>query len=300
MGKIVLYENMRAIPYLPFYLAHAQDAFSAEGIELELQLSPSTTETAQGLLEGRADVAWGGPMRVMMHHDANPQCPLVCFCHVVARDPFLLIGRKPNSDFRFSDLMGLRIGVASEVPTPEMTFQDDLRRAGLDPFTLEWGTDFAMEENVAALREGRIDVIQVFEPYADDLIENGDGHLWHRFSSRGEIGYTTFYTTRQFVDSHWETCVGLTRAMSRVQKWLRRHSGAEAAKAVSRYFPNLTHKRLTRIIESYRVAGLWAESPELPVAAFVRLKAALLSGGLIGYDVPYQRVVVADLSDASI
>ena len=57
MGKIVLYENMRAIPYLPFYLAHAQDAFSAEGIELELQLSPSTTETAQGLLEGRADVA---------------------------------------------------------------------------------------------------------------------------------------------------------------------------------------------------------------------------------------------------
>ena len=39
------------------------------------------------------DVSWGGPMRVMMHHDADPRCPLVCFGQVVARDPFLLVGR---------------------------------------------------------------------------------------------------------------------------------------------------------------------------------------------------------------
>lgn len=300
MAKIVLYENMRAIPYVPFYLAHAQGAFSAEGVELDLRLSPSTTETPRAILNGRADVAWGGPMRVMMHHDADRQCPLVCFCQVVARDPFLLIGRRPNENFQFADLIGLRIGVASEVPTPEMTFQDDLQRAGLNPSSLAWGTELTMEENIDALRQGKVDVVQVFEPYADDLITNGDGHLWHRFSSRGDIAYTTFYTTRHFVESHWETCVGLTRAIAKTQKWLQENSGEATAKIVSKYFPSLTHERLSRMIESYQGAQLWAESPELPVSAFVRLKASLLSGGLIGYDVPYQQVVVAGLSNPGI
>ena len=300
MAKIILYENMRAIPYVPFYLAHEHGFFSAEGIEVDLRLSPSTTETPRAILNGRADVAWGGPMRVMMHHDADRVCPLVCFCQVVARDPFLLIGRTPNQNFQFSDLSELRIGVASEVPTPEMTFQDDLKRAGINPSSLAWETRLTMEENVAALRQGNLDVVQIFEPYADDLITNGDGHLWHRFSSRGDIAYTTFYTTRQFVESQWETCVGLTRAIARTQKWLRENSGEAVAKIVSKYFPSLTQERIAHMIKSYQLAKLWAESPELPAAAFVRLKASLLSGGLISYDAPYHQVVVVGLSDPAI
>ena len=35
MAKIILYENMRAIPYVPFYLAHEHGFFSAEGIEVD-------------------------------------------------------------------------------------------------------------------------------------------------------------------------------------------------------------------------------------------------------------------------
>ena len=57
MERIVLYENMRALPYVPFYLAQAQGVFSAEGLDLDLKLSPSPEETARGLLEGRADIA---------------------------------------------------------------------------------------------------------------------------------------------------------------------------------------------------------------------------------------------------
>ena len=45
------------------------------------------------------------------------------------------------------------------------------------------------------------------------------------------------------------------------------------------------------MIEGYRASGVWARSPELPVDTFVRLKASLLSGGLIDYDAPYHQVV---------
>src|SRR3546814_19029437 len=45
------------------------------------------------------------------------------------------------------------------------------------------------------------------------------------------------------------------------------------------------------MIEGYRASGVWARSPALPAATFVRLKASLLSGGLIAWDVPYNRAV---------
>jgi len=92
---LVLCENMRAVPYVPFYLAFAGGFWESEGLAIQHVVSPATTNTPLKLLEGSADVSWGGPMRVMMHHDADPRCPLACFGQVVARDPFVLVGRGP-------------------------------------------------------------------------------------------------------------------------------------------------------------------------------------------------------------
>jgi NitT/TauT family transport system substrate-binding protein len=52
------------------------------------------------------------------------------------------------------------------------------------------------------------------------------------------------------------------------------------------------------MIGAYRASGLWARQPDLPAAPYLRLKAALVSGGLIRRDPPYENVVDADLSRA--
>ncbi len=62
---ITLFENLRAVFYAPFYAAHALGAYRAEGVAVEITTSPSPTMTATSLLDGTADVAWGGPMRVL-------------------------------------------------------------------------------------------------------------------------------------------------------------------------------------------------------------------------------------------
>ncbi|MDP6874917.1 MAG: hypothetical protein QF521_15435, partial [Alphaproteobacteria bacterium] len=114
---IILYENMRTVVYVPFYLAIERGDWAAAGIDVSVQTSPNTP---------------GGPMRVMLHHDKDRECPLVCFAQAVARDPSVLVGRTPNDRFRFADLVDLRVGAMTEVPTPWMTLQDDIRRAGVD------------------------------------------------------------------------------------------------------------------------------------------------------------------------
>lgn len=287
---ITLYENLRTVVYTPFYLAIVRGEWAGEGIEVDTRLSPATTETAEGLIAGRADVSWGGPMRVMMHHDRDPDCPLVCFGQVVARDPFILVGRQPNPDFRFTDLLGPRVAVATDVPTPWMCFQDDLRRAGIDPGALNRVPDAPMVENAARLAAGEVDVVQLFEPYAAQAVADG-GHVWHRFATRGDVSYTTFYTTRRFLESDRATCAALVRGIARALQAVYAEPVDEVAAAVAGFFPDLPRPVLTAAIDGYRSSRLWAATPALPPAPVVALKAALLSGGLIARDIPYDRIV---------
>ncbi len=302
--KIVLYENLRACSYTPFYLAELAGLFAAEGLEVELRLSPAPPETAQGLIEGRADVSFGGPMRVMMHHDAararGETSPLVCFAQVVARDPFMLVGRESRPQFRFEDLIGPRLGVATDVPTPWMLLHDDLDRAGIDPGALTRAPDASMAENAEALKRGAIDVVQLFEPHAEGLVSGGHGHVWHRFSVRGDIAFTTFYTTRRFAAGRRGACMALTRAIAAALERLHDTDPAETAGIVGpAFFPDLPPEGFARIIAGYREALVWPRSTALPAAAYVRLKAALLAGGLIACDVPYEDAVDAALSEAA-
>jgi len=288
---IILYENLRTVAYTPFYLAIERGDWAAEGIEVEVRLSPKPAETAHGLLAGRADVSWGGPMRVMLHHDRDPACPLVCFGQVVARDPFILVGRGRRRRFRMQDLAGLSVAVASEVPTPWMCFQDDLRRAGIDPATISRVPDAPMAENLKRLAAGEVDAVQVFEPYAARAAIEGTAQVWHRFATRGDCGYTSFYATRGFVAENRDTCRALIRGVGRAVAALYAQPVARTVEAVAGWFPDLPRPVLCRAIAGYRDSGLWARSPALPPATFVRLKAALLSGGLIQRDIPWEAVV---------
>ena len=115
---LTLFENLRALFYAPFYAAHARGAYAAEGLEVNIVTSPSPAATATSLLDGTADVSWGGPMRVLLTYDRHPECDLVLFAEAIGRDPFFLIGREPRPDFSPADLMGARLASVSEVPTP--------------------------------------------------------------------------------------------------------------------------------------------------------------------------------------
>src|SRR5581483_5342856 len=128
---IVLQEPLRAVFYAPFYAAFALGAFAREGLDARLVTAPKPADAARGLGSGRADVA-------------DPDCDLVCFCEVATRDPFFLVGRREMPRFAFEDLMGCRVATVSEVPTPWLCLQEDMRRAGLDPSRLDRIADRSM------------------------------------------------------------------------------------------------------------------------------------------------------------
>jgi NitT/TauT family transport system substrate-binding protein len=278
---ITLFENFRAVFYAPFYAALALNAFRDEGLDVRLKTSSKPGPTAGGLSDGEIGVWWGGPMRILVAHDQDPDCGLVGFCEIVTRDPFFLSGRARRPEFQLPDLEGLRIGTVSEVPTPWMCLQDDIRRAGFDPAMLDRVSDNPMTGNAQALRDGAIDVIQVFEPFVELLASEGVGHIWYAAAARGPTSYTTLYTTERTLAEHRDAVLAMTRAMYRTQKWLHGQDARTVSTTIAGFFPELQADTLTACIARYTALGLWGRDPLLPQDGFERLKRACLSGGLI-------------------
>src|SRR5882724_6358760 len=193
---LTLIENFRAVFYPPFYAAFALNAYEAAGVEVQRVMSTTPAETNQALRSGRADVAWGGPIRLLLANNQEPDSDLVIFCEAVRRDPFFLVGREPNPNWQLADLLHVRVATVSAVPTPWLCLQHDLRLAGLDPVRLDRVADHSMAENMLALRRGAVDVVQLFQPLAEELIASGIGHLWYAAANRGPCSYTTFYARR--------------------------------------------------------------------------------------------------------
>src|SRR5262245_2427 len=289
--RIKLAENFRAVFYAPFYAAQALGLYAREGVEIDLLDSSVPGDAVTALLAGAIDVTWGGPMRVMKARDRDPDSPIVCFCEGVARDPFYLVGRANGGAFRLADLTHLRFAAVSEVPTPWMCLQHDLRQQGVDPDRLVRAADRPMAENLATLRDRQLDVVQVFEPYVSMALNEGAGEILYAASARGPTVYTTFIATRDGMARHRASFVAMTRAIRHMQRWLATHSADELADVVAPFFADIPRGMLASSLARYLEAGIWSTTPDVSREGFARLAEGLLSGGFISRQPRYEDCV---------
>jgi len=292
--KIRLMENFRAVFYAPYYAIDALGFYANEGLDVELISSDAPGDAIAHLADGTIDLTWGGPMRVMTAHDRDDQSPLICFGEVVSRDPFFLIGNFEG--FKLSDLAHLRFATVSEVPTPWMCLQQDLRDAGIDPARITRVSDRTMPENYTALRGKTLDVMQAFEPFASQAEIDRAGTILYAAGSRGPTVYTSFIATRSKVAAHRDAFFAVTRALAKMQRWLYAHSGKELAEVVASFFPNVPNELLVCSLQRYLDAGLWARDTAMSKQGFERLGLSFVSGGSLSRAPVFERCVDASLT----
>jgi NitT/TauT family transport system substrate-binding protein len=298
--SITLLENMRAVFYAPFYATCALGAFEAEGVDVEVTTSPDAARTIEMLVNGAADVSWGGPLRLMEATERNPPRRPMVFCEVVGRDPFFLLGREPNPDFALKDLPGKKLATVTEVPTPWMCLQYDMHLAGLDAAMLTRTRRRSMAENVAALRAGAADVVQVFEPYAEELVASGAGHVWYAAADRGSVAYTSLNAAREFLERDPRTVLAMCRAIYRTQRWIFAHDARALAEVVGGYFPDLTQAALAACCARYKALKVWNESPLQSRAGFEWLRDAGLQAGRLRTKFAYEDCVDMQFAEQAI
>lgn len=293
---ITLQETLRGVFYAPFYAALARNVFAENDVEIRFVSSPTPARVLDALMDGSVDVGWGGPMRVNYGNRTIPGADIVGFAEVVTRDPFFLIVRDDKGPYAPGSIAGLRLGVTSEVPTPWLCLQHDVRLAGHDPDAIHRVTGRTMAENSSALLSGDIDVAQVFQPYVEYLIEQGC-HIWSAAAQRGPCSYTTLYARRSLIARKRPELVRMVRAIAQTQSWLHGVNGAELADTVADFFPGLPRTRLVSALDRYYALGIWGKNPIPPRGGYERLRDSLVSGGLIESGLSFEEAVDNSLAD---
>ena len=294
---IKLQETLRGVFYAPFYATMARGAFAAEGVEIEFVSSPRPQDAAQRLADGVVDVCWGGPMRVMETYQRDPGCNIVSFAEVVTRDPFMLVGRAPRPGFALADLRDMTLASVSEVPTPWLCLQHDLREAGIDPGSLARIADRTMAQNVEALKAGTVDAIQVFEPFPSLLEAAGAGYVWYEAARRGPTSYTSFYTRRELLATRRDELRAMVRAIAGTQRWIAGVDASAIARTVARYFPDLPEAILERAYRRYKAQGIWNTIPVLSRAGYDRLRDSMVSARFVDPGTPFEMAVDNSLAE---
>jgi NitT/TauT family transport system substrate-binding protein len=277
--KIRLMENFRAIFYAPYYAAQVLDFYAREGVDVQMFPSDTPGDAISHLTNNTIDLTWAGPMRVMLARDQNAGSGLVAFAEVVSRDPFFLIGKCRS--FNLSNLTHLRFATVSEVPTPWMCLQHDLRENGINPDTLIRVSSRTMSDNYASLCRGELDVMQAFEPFASMAEMDQAGEVLYAAAARGPTVYTAFITTGSAVTAHRDAFAAMTRALAKMEQWLYTHSAKELADVVASFFPRVPRELLERSLQRYHDADLWAHDPAMSRQGFDRLGASFVSGRLL-------------------
>jgi NitT/TauT family transport system substrate-binding protein len=283
--KLRIAENFRAVFYAPFYAIRALGLTEREGLTVEWLPSETPGGTIEQVKRGAIDAQWGGPMRVLKDHD-SPAPSLLSFAEVVWRDPFYLIGRKPISGLK--DLARMRVGIVSEVPTPWYCLRADLHDAGVELGAMV--NNLTMPQQLEALAAGKLDAVQLFEPYASRALADGNAVLYAQ-SSRGPTAYTAFITSRECATKQRDALAALERATQAMLDWLAKQGPAELARVTASFFPDVPQELLRAAFERYQRAGLWTRTTTLSQAGFERLAYSLQLGGFISRRAPYAECV---------
>ena len=287
--KLTIAENFRGLFYVPFYVLRER-AFARElGLDIDWLPPGSPGGAIDDVKSGKIDLTWGGPMRVMIDHDTTPDDAhrLLSLSEAVGRDPFCLIAREPS--LSLTDLPALRLSIVKEVPTPWLCLQADLRDQGIS-IPQQLITTWSMQEQLNALANNQVDVIQSFEPFVTQALLDG-GHLLYEASLRGPTVYTGFITSRATLEARHKEVAAIDAALAQALSWMR-EAGAEAtAELVTAYFPELTHQQLTSAATRYLERGVWSHSTSINRAGFERLSESFFRGGAIRAPANYESCV---------
>lgn len=291
--NIHLAENFRAVFYAPFYACLELGWFRDRGLEVNLIASPSPGAGIADMLRGDIHLVWGGPMRVLKDRDLNAAGPqsLVAFGEVAARDPFYLVGRPGLAPFDLRALPSLRLATVSEVVTPWLCLQQDLRDLGIDPNSIQRRPDAPMEDNLRALGSGQIDVAQLFEPYVSLALRDGIGHPLHAAHARGPTAYTTFLSTLENIERYGEAFRAMAEALGGFGPWIDAEGARELSRLVGHLYPQLAPDLLEQCLARCHQTAIWSCQPQVSRAGFHRLAKSLASANFISQVALYEDCV---------
>lgn len=300
MDTLRIVQRFYHLFYAPQFVLMHLGVLEHEDLRVELSTATSAAEVNEKLLTGEAEIGLGGPIRTL--EMAEQRCPgrLISFIEVNSRNGFFLLSREPQPQFQWSDLVGRRLILFAEAPTPWLCLQHVLRRHGVDPASVQVRPGLPTAEAVAAFLRGEAEYLEQSQPVTESLVSSGQAAL---VAAEGEavgaVPFSAYLTTPAFAASRADVLLRFTRAVYRAQQWLAQCSAEALSQLIAPSFPDIAPALRTRILERYVRQHTWAPDPLLRQEGFEYLQEILLGAGFITRRYPYSDHVNTEFARAA-
>lgn len=261
---VKLNEVVRSIFYAPMYAAISEGFFEEEGIKIELSTGQGADKTAQEVLSGNADIGFCGPEQLVYLYNQGRDDHGVIFAQLTQKDGSFLVSRDSKT-FNWNDVKGKTIIGGRPGGMPEMTLEHVLKKKGITPQRdVNVITNLAFNATAGAFKSGTGDFISGFEPTSSMLEKENSGKVVASIGEEaGDIAYTAFFSTNEYLSNNKDTVEQFTNAIYKGQIWVEKTPSNIIAESVKDFFPGSDIDILTKVIDRYKEINAFSKTPEV-------------------------------------
>jgi NitT/TauT family transport system substrate-binding protein len=300
--KIKLSEVTHSIFYAPQYVAITQGFFKEEGLDLELSNGQGADKVMTAVLSGQVDIGFAGPEASVYVYNEGKEDHSVVFAQLTNGDGTFLMGRKPDPNFKWSDLKGKSVIGGRKGGMPAIVLQYVLSKNGLAV-----GKDVNVDTTMqfagmpGAFIGGKGDYVIIFEPTASAMEKEGKAYIVASLGKdSGEVPYTAYFAKKSTLEKNPEMIQKFTNAIYKGQRWVATHSPEEIAKAIKPQFPEESDQILISAVKRYKEQNTWKTDPVLQEKDFYLLQKIIKDAGELNKIAPYEKVVNTVFGDKAI
>lgn len=293
LTKIRLSEVTHSVFYAPQYVAINKGFFKDVGLDVELQNGQGADKVMTAVLSGQCDIGFAGPEASIYVYNEGKEDYSVVFAQLTKRDGSFLVGKSPDTNFKWINLKGKDIIGGRKGGVPEMTLEYVLGKNGLTPgkdVNVDTSIQFALM--AGAFTGGKSQYVTLFEPTASMLEKEGKGYILASVGQEsGEIPYTAYFAKKSYIDKNKAVIQKFTDALYKGQVWVDTHTPKEIAEAVKSSFPDTDMAILETVAKRYQDIDAWCKDPVMTEDSFGLLQTVMDKAGQLKQKAPYAKVV---------
>lgn len=292
LTKVRLAEVTHSSFYAPLYVAIENGYFEEEGIDLELILTPGADKVSAAVLSNDVEIGFAGAESAIYVYNQEESDYLRIFSGLTKRDGQFIVARDNYEDFSLEDLYGKEILVGRSTGMPALNFLNGLKNMGIDidKININYSVEFAALSG--SFIGGTGDFVNLFEPNATSLEENGYGHVVASVGvMSGEVPYTAFYARKSYIEENPKIIEGFTKAIAKAITYTLENDATKVAEGIIDQFPDTDVSELALMIDRYKEYDCWLETPFVSEELFTNLEDFLIDFDLLSDYVPYEDLV---------
>ena len=286
--KITVAEVTHSVFYAPWYVALENKYF--DNLDIEVVLTSGANNVVAAVISGDANIGLCGPEATIYAYLNKNEDTIMSFASLTKRDGQFLVLRNGIKYKEFKDIEGLTILAGRSGGMPLLNFTNALKNTSTNNVTIDSSVEFA--NLTSAFISGNADGVNLFEPNASLLVKQGIGFIATNIGKHsGTLPYTAFNAKKSYIENNKDIIKNFYQGIQKGLEFVKTHNSKEIAQVIKPQFPDTTLEDLTIMVENYKSADSWYETPTIPEKDFENLEDIMINNNEIKNYVPFNDLV---------